>query len=424
MTTKTTMTVDAVETKVSMRRLMHAAFFTPEMKFGFRYALTGSWGLNLLFIDKPGTGKSSAVAAFAESLINDDGAPTHCEVLSPGESGEGAYGRIPVPVEGVITYPAPEYVFNWVKLNDDGTEDVNGLPGLLFQDEFNTGGPVIQSAQMGLTLARRIAGRKLPNRVRTFAAMNEEQHTANGAPLAPALANRVCRIKWNAGGEESWCAGLLGAWEQNDEMAPVNVVDEEARTLAAWPAAWRTATTMMAGFIKSPQGILHQMADDEVAASMPSPTNRSVFMAVHAYAAGIVHNLTRAEVNALLAGFCGETWLTAFRSYEATANFPTAEDVLDGKVEFKHTAADLGRTFVVLQSCVTTLVDPKCANHHARAEKLWAILADCLAGAKPEALDAAKALSAAGVPSTFKTAITVKASLVDFEAAVKKASRR
>jgi len=67
-----------------------------------RLCLTTPGALTPVVVGAPGIGKSQRVKALATSLGWD------CEVLSPGERGEGAFGVVPVPNgDGYLLYPGP-----------------------------------------------------------------------------------------------------------------------------------------------------------------------------------------------------------------------------------------------------------------------------------------------------------------------------
>ncbi len=80
-----------------MTELLWALFFTP-----WSYA---RWGAPTLFWGPPGIGKSSAFRAFSQSC----GLAERLEILSAALRGEGAFGCVPVPAEGRLTYPPPDW---------------------------------------------------------------------------------------------------------------------------------------------------------------------------------------------------------------------------------------------------------------------------------------------------------------------------
>src|SRR5260370_41568839 len=92
-------------------KTLHILLFTP--------LSSGGWGLPVLWWGPPGVGKSAVI----EELEHRYGLPV--ETLSPGERGEGAFGVVPVPVDGVLRYPPPD----WVTRMADG--------GIVFLDEIS-----------------------------------------------------------------------------------------------------------------------------------------------------------------------------------------------------------------------------------------------------------------------------------------------
>jgi MoxR-like ATPase len=386
---------------MSMHRIIHSLVFTP-IHSGQRF--TGRWGLPGMFVAGPGTAKSSIIQQVAAAA----GMP--CETLSPGERGEGAFGAIPVPVDGVITYPLPEWALQFVRIKD-GAVDPDGEAGLVFIDEANTGGPHIEPALLGLTLDGRIGGSQLPNRVRRLGAMNEAADAAGGWDLSPALCNRFGWYKWQAPTEVEWSSYWLG--NGADALPTMNAEDEEKRVLAAWPNAWAEAVGSVSAFI--------QRSESDVLNGTPQPgerafpTRRSVANAMHALASAKVHGLSPDDTSTLVKGFVGEAWWLAYNAFIENMSVPNAADVLDGVTPWKHDPMKLDVTFVLLAKAAALVVGEREKRvQTARGQALWTILADVTAAAKDVGFDAAWALAGAGVCLTHKDAIKVAAKLEDY----------
>ncbi len=402
---------------MSMHRIIHALVFTP-IHSGQQF--TGRWGLPGMFVAGPGTAKSSIIQQVAAA------AGMHCETLSPGERGEGAFGAIPVPQDGVITYPQPEWGLNFVRIKD-GVIDPAGEAGLVFVDEANTGGPHIEPALLGLILDGRIGGTQLPHRVRRLGAMNEATDAAGGWDLSPALCNRFGWYKWVAPNEVEWSSYWLGNGASS--LPTLNVDDEEARVLSAWPSAWADAVGSVTAFIqRSESDVLNgAMQPGERA----FPTRRSVANAMHALASAKVHKLSPDETSTLVKGFVGEAWWLAYNAFIENMTVPNAADVLDGVTPWKHDPMKLDVTFVLLAKAAALVVGEREKRvQQARGQALWTILANVTDSAKDVGFDAAWALAGAGVSLTFKDAVKVCSKLetyrkqVDAAAASSKTRRK
>lgn len=218
-----------------------------------RLCLTTPNALTPVVVGGPGIGKSQRIKKLAKDLGWD------CEVLSPGERGEGAFGVVPVPNgDGYLHYPPPD----WVKRFAESGK------GLVFVDEINTAPPALQPALLGLILDGRIGGYQLPPGVRRAAAMNPVSQAAAGWDLSPALANRMQYLVWSSPTASEWSDWLLSeaeyqegrGWVKARALAaayhrknPGRLCEDPDKVLAgrfppafASPRSWETAIRMLA----------------------------------------------------------------------------------------------------------------------------------------------------------------------------------
>ena len=91
-----------------MDQILKAMLFTPVCGGGGKPP--GRWGLPIMFVGRPGTAKTSIIRSLTEQM------GMQCEILSPAERGEGAFGVVPVPQDGILTYPMPDWTFKFVKV--------------------------------------------------------------------------------------------------------------------------------------------------------------------------------------------------------------------------------------------------------------------------------------------------------------------
>lgn len=327
--------------------LMHAAIFTPTKK---------GWGLPVLFQDEPGTAKSSVVEAYAERL----GLP--CEVLSPGERGEGAFGVVPIPVKGVLTYPKPDWS---VKM--DGNAG-----GIVFVDEITTAPKLLQAPMLGLVAAKRIGSHQFGPRVRVIGACNPPALAAGGHDLAAPLANRFGWITWGAPTVDEHTAYMLdAASDQHDEE--IDAIAEEARVLAAWGPAYAKAVGLETAFLRAqPQWKNQCPKPGDPAASRAWTSDRTWEMATRAYASAIVHGLDKAALDEFVTAFIGVKAYASWATYIEAADLPDITAFLDGAVKFEHDKRRLDRTAAVINAAAALLTgDSKIARREERAAALW-----------------------------------------------------
>ena len=237
--------------------IVRAALFTP--------SVGGFWGLPIVLEGPPGIGKTSAVESLAKRFR------FHCETLSPGERGEGAFGVIPVPTAaGTLSYPPPD----WATALDDG--------GVVFVDELNLAGPSLQPYLLGLVLARRLGGHLFNKRTRTLAAMNPIDMAGGGHELAPALQNRLGFIQWEPPTVEQHASYMAGAFA-NETTETEDARVEEDRVMAEWPEAWSYAVAVETAFLYAhPQWKNQPPGEGSLSSGVAWPSDRTWDMATRA----------------------------------------------------------------------------------------------------------------------------------------------
>lgn len=342
-------------------RLIHAALFTP-MKWG--------WGLPLLFWGQPGIGKTSVIESYAERC----GLP--CRVLSPGTDGEGAFGVVPVPQDGVLTFPPPA----WTAAMQNG--------GLVFVDEATSAPPILQASIMGLLTARRIGAHVFGPRVRVMGACNPPEIAANGFDLSSPLGNRFGHIDTEPPTVEEHRAYMLRSADGGDE-APIDARAEEARVMLAFPEAFAYAIGLESAFLaakgaafkNNPTGAKLTATGREQATTARRgkgprawPSDRSWEYAVRAFASAEVHGLSALERDQLIAGFVGPEVAESFTIFVEELDLPSIPDLLDGKVSWKADSTRLDKTAAVFTSACALVTPPNATNRESRAKAFWELL--------------------------------------------------
>lgn len=352
-------------------KIFHAGLFCPSPE--------GWWGLPMLFHSEPGIGKTT----FIKDVVERSGLAY--ERLSPGERGEGQFGVVPVPgADGFLSYPPPD----WSK------KFVNG--GVIFLDELNTAPPALQAPMLGLVQLRTLGSYQFPKRTRAIGATNSTMSAAGGWDIAPALANRFGHFDFEGLNASDWAVALLGGFANMDdsEGPTVNAVHEEERVMAAWPGAVAYANGIVAGFIKRRPELLHkQPKHSDSKASKAWPSRRSVHYAAVALASARVHGLNEIDTDTFMAGFVGLAFVQELATWRANLDLPDPQDVLDGKVDWKHDLRRLDRTLAVLGACAGL-----CANEKndkvkkVRGNKCWELIGTVLKDSADVAIPAARAL--------------------------------
>lgn len=363
---------------MNIKKLLHVAWFTP--------GLNGRWGLNLLFEGKPGVGKSQTI----ESACAGSGLP--CVTLIASLRDPTDFGGLPIPVvrgEGkgrtLVEYAAP----GWAA--DLAIEK----RGVIFVDELSQCAPAVQSALMRMVLNGALGDFELPPTIRFISAANATADAAGGWDLAAPLANRFGHLDWEMPDAGEWTEWLVGANGRpgEDEDGAGSPEAEEARVMKLWPKAFAVAKGLVAGFVRSRPELLFKMperGDQNRSKAWPSP--RTWEMACRAIAGSDVHGLDEVHGDALASAFVGAAAFGELATYRKHVDLPDPEDVLDGKVTFKHKPARLDRTMAVLTGCAAFVTSKDVKKQKERSNKLWEILGEVMDDAADITVPAARAL--------------------------------
>lgn len=345
------------------------------------------WGLPLLLWGLPGVAKTAILREISKRYS------LAIEVLSPACRGEGAFGVTPVPAADRMTYPRPDWT-------DRFERDKRGI---VFVDEINLAASHYAGALLGLLADRVLGSYQLPPGVRVLAAANPPSIAAasGGWDLSAPAANRVGHVDWSCPDVREWSDWLLGR-NTGEEMDASSVGDEEARVMAAWPAAWAEARGVVTGFLSAHSTHLHAMptsGDNDVGRAWPSP--RTWEYAARAWAGAAVHNLSEVDRDEFVSAFVGTGAAGELLTWWSKASLPNSEDLLDGRVQWKHNPARLDVTMAVFGSAAAVCVSTVDLVHRkTRAERMWQILAQA-ADSSPDLIVApAKSLAKAKLLSS------------------------
>jgi hypothetical protein len=343
----------------SLRNILKTCWFTPS------YGSTDSrtvWGLPLMLAGDPGTGKTSMVTAEARAL----GMQVKVNIASISDPTD--YGGIPVaPADGsrfahMLLPQWAREVFGW-----------QGA-GVLVFDEFTTVSPAVQAALLRVVLERYVGDAQLPDRVRVVGAMNPPEQAAGGASLSLPMVNRFGHFTVQPADLSDWFGILRGEFYAD---APLDADAEEARVLAAWPAAYGHALSLVQGFLSRRPDLAQKTPKvGTPQAEQPWTSRRSWEFAARAMAGATVHGLTVDERDSLLSAFVGDATAVEFTAWLRDTDLPDPAQVLDGFEQWVVKTHRPDRTLAFLTSATTLVIRTDDVQTRVeRARVLWNILA-------------------------------------------------
>ena len=338
--------------------IVKAALFTP--------GPGGRWGLPVLLWGDPGVGKTFQIRQLASTYFDD------FEELTPGARGEGAFGVVPVPGGGYLSYPMPDWAYR-----------ISGKSAVVFVDEITTAPPAVQPALLGLLQFGVIGSKVLGNRVRIIGAANPPEIAAAGYELPCTVSNRCGHLQWTRPDVGAWTAYMLQAATADAPTVASEL--EEQRVLEAWSSAYASAVGAYSGFLHRMPEFLHKMPkidDPQLARAWPSP--RTNELAVRALASADVHRLTDADRDEFAGAFVGDACAIAFATWSREADLPLPEALLTGTAEFRPETRRFDRTVAVLNSCTAYLFDQTLKMRADMVKVLWAIMLEICESGNPD----------------------------------------
>lgn len=345
------------------KAIITADLFTPRKRLvngsvQWQIAPIVHWGAH-------GIGKTEIGEALGRSLGFD-----YIHTIIPSNCDPGDIGGVPFlhPSGKYFTRTPAEWAF---KANE-------AERALIVIDECGDAERSIQAPLQQVINERRVGDLHLGGHVRFLLFGNPVEISTNGYDWSMPMANRAGHVDVVYGDEEldAWRAWTLAGGGMQEAPKPMDAAALEARVLAEYGPAYAQAAAMSSGFVGAVRKLLVIPDKNAPEASRAHATPRTMTMATAAMTAGILHNLDESDRDELVEMFIGETMATAFADWRSKNELPPLEDVLDGKVKWKHDAARPDLSMAVFDggsSLVTQgTKDTKLAK--ARAEKLWDLI--------------------------------------------------
>lgn len=249
----------------------------------------------------PGTGKTSAIRAMAETL----GWP--CETVIAAIREPSDFAGLPVISNGDVRFAPPK----WARTLSEAQDSI------LFLDEISTAPPAVQAALLRVVLERVVGDLSLPDGVRVVAAANPPEQAADGWDLSAPLANRFCHLDWTVEAQR-FASGLVGGF---DAPAVPDLHEE-------WEAGLPSAKGLVAAFVSARPSITAAPPSDAASAGRGWPSPRTWEMTARLWAAAVSAGATEDAVQALVTGAIGDGAGIEFLAWTQEMDLPDPEQVL------------------------------------------------------------------------------------------------
>lgn len=332
--------------------IQRAAYLTPGPK--------GRWGLSVNWIGDIGGAKSSMHEDLAEAL------GLTCEVVLLGLREPADILGYGVPQDdGFMRY----YPSDFVKRANDAEGAV------IYLDEFNYAPPSVQGAAQRMILEGMVGDAPLAESVRFVLTMNpiDQAQGAGGSDISTALANRMGHLKWIEPTVDQWTEWFLGDADESRDIGDIIALEKDV--MRRWATPFAVARAQITTFLRSHPSLFKKIpAPNSPEASGAFPTPRSWESATRALASSTVHGLDEESKWAFIGSFVGEEPISELQTWLERNDLPDPEDVLDGRVSFRHDARRLDVTMAVLAACAAIVAPEDAPKRQERAVAFWEVI--------------------------------------------------
>lgn len=349
--------------------------------------LGGRRGLRALFWGKPGVGKTAHIEALARAM----GALLITIIASIREPAD--FLGLPMPDgKGGVIYAAP----GWARRANAAAEQ--GQIVIVFVDEITTCAPAVQAALLRVVNEGYVGEMKLHPNVVFIAAANPPEIAAGGYDLSPPMANRWMHLDWNDPTAAEWSEGILSGWADVLNVEPA--VETVRRIETRFPVAEAKAMGLVTGFLRANSSKLIVLPDaGDPNASKAWPSLRTWELTIKALAGCEANGLTGVEADVMLEGTVGRGVAGELRQYQAQADLPDPDKLLDAKDPskvWKHNPERPDITAAVLNSCAGLVTPRKADKRKERGDALWGLIGSVVKDAADLAVTSGKAIARAG----------------------------
>jgi hypothetical protein len=353
----------------SQRKVVWMAMFTP--------GLEGRRGLPYVLVSEPATVKTSTIKQFAKraqlpfwSVLGSLRQPVDfmgCPVPQRRKLGPMDQHLSPDGEADLLYMHYAPAGF--------GVEAALAQNGVILFDEANNMPPAVQSAMLRVLFEGVCGELEIPPGIRMFLATNDLEDAAGGWQISRALESRMGWLEWEGNDVERFSGYLAATGGRGSTGLKVETIDwreEQEKADELYDERWPWACQLVTGFLKR-RDLLHQKPKSTDRAR-GWPNSRAWEFLSHALTGSFVYDLSGMERQMACAAYVGSAAYGEFYAYAKSADLPDPDELLEGKVTFRHNPGRLDRTAAVLAGCAARVLPEEVDQRKEKAEALWSFI--------------------------------------------------
>jgi hypothetical protein len=343
-------------------RIFYTNFFG---RGGFDHYGNIKWGISPIFNwAAPGVGKSEKARMLGKKYNCDYVKSINLANQSPATIGGAMF---PNPEKGYFERLPPKWVY----------EANEAKRALIIFDEFGDAPALMQALAQDVLNERQVGDTHLKGHVRTMCFGNPPNMSTNPVETGLATANRGAHfdLSFQLQHQRDWCRWMMEDGGEIFEPEKVDADAEEKRVSARFAEDYAFARGVTVSFVRSVQKLLVVPPEGSKQRGRAWCSPRTMTLMTRWLAACRAHDVDETDRDAGIQAYIGTSMTKEFARWRNEVNFPSAEDILDGKINFKHDTTRPDITLFVLNNGAM-LVRGVAENRKQRCKRLFEIMRD------------------------------------------------
>jgi len=341
-------------------RMFYANFFG---RGGLDYYGNIKWGISPWFIwAAPGTGKSAKGRMLGKKYDCD-----YVHVINLAN-------QSPATIGGAM-FPNRELGY-FERLPPKWVHDSNAAKrALIIFDEFGDAPALMQALAQDVLNERQVGDTHLKGHVRMMCFGNPPEMSTNPVQTGLATGNRGAHLELDYGleNQRQWCRWMM---EDGGEVFAPEKVDADAiekHVSKRFAEDYAYARGLTVSFVQKTQKLLDVPEEGSKQRGRAWCSPRTMTLMTRWLAACDAHDLDESERDAGIEAYIGPGMAKLFAQFRHETTFPSAADILDGKVKFQHDSARPDITMFVLNNGAM-LIRELPEKRKQRCKKIWEIM--------------------------------------------------